>query len=299
MKPGANAAELPHLLRLLDDESPAVRPVVIDRLAAFGGTLAAELTRLPEPPGPDTRRLLRELLAGHHRGWLREAWPGWLDADPDALKLEKALALLGEFQGGRLDPRGLPEYLDDLALEFRRTRRKRDPAHLAEFLFESCGLAGAEQDYHHPDHSNLVHVITEKRGIPISLTLTYMLVGGRLGLDIRGCSFPGHFLARVVREGETVFVDCYHGGKFLRREDILEVQAEASRPLARVLDAVPSAEAILLRVLNNLVRAYGAVNRPEDAALMRELAQGMQATLARHRSPRKLPAGPAAGPRSE
>jgi regulator of sirC expression with transglutaminase-like and TPR domain len=299
MMRAAEASELPFLLKLLDDESPAVRPVVIDRLAALGGSLAAELTRLAEPPGQDTRRLLGELLAGHHRGWLREVWPGWLDSDTDAGKLEKALALLAEFQGGRLDPRGLPEYLDDLVLEFRRSRRKRDPARLAEFLFETYGLAGAKEDYHHPDHSNLVHVITEKRGIPISLTLTYMLVGGRLGLDIRGCSFPGHFLARVVQGGETLFVDCFHGGRFLRREDILEVQGEASRPLARVLDVVPSPEAILLRVLNNLVRAYTAVGRLDDAALMKELAQGMQATLAHRRSPRKLPAGPAAGPRSE
>ncbi len=142
-------------------------------------------------------------------------------------------------------------------------------------------------------------MINEKRGIPISLTLTYMLIGGRLGLEIRGCSFPGHFLARVVHGGETFFVDCFHGGRFLRREDILEVEAQASRPLARVLDAVPSAEAILLRVLNNLVRAYTAVNRIEDAALMRELAQGMQATLAHRRSPRKLPAGPAPEARAE
>jgi regulator of sirC expression with transglutaminase-like and TPR domain len=294
-----DVSELPFLLKLLDDESPAVRPVVVDRLASFGGSLATELTRLAEPPGHDTRRLLSELLAGHHRDWLREAWPGWLDSDADAGKLEKALALLAEFQGGRLDPRSLHEHLDDLALGFRRTRRRRDPARLAEFLFETCGLEGATEDYHHPDHSDLVHVITQKRGIPISLTLIYMMVGGRLGLDIRGCSFPGHFLARVVQGGETLFVDCFHGGRFLRREDILEVQGEASRPLARILDVVPSAEAILLRVLNNLVRAYTAVSRPEDAALMKELAQGMQASLARRRSPRELPAGPAAGPRTE
>ncbi len=141
----AEASELPFLLKLLDDESPAVRPVVIERLAAFGGSLATELTRLAEPTQPDTRRLLSELLAGYHRGWLREAWPGWLDSYADAGKLEKALALLAEFQGGRLDPRGLAEYLDDLALEFRRTCRKRDPARLAEFLFETYGLAGARE----------------------------------------------------------------------------------------------------------------------------------------------------------
>ncbi len=52
-------------------------------------------------------------------------------------------------------------------------------------------LGGTEtMDYGDPQNSNLVHVITRRAGLPISLACVYILVGQRMGLAIEGCNFP-------------------------------------------------------------------------------------------------------------
>ena len=60
-------AQLPYLLRLLDDDDEPVRQSVAAALAAFGPSLTRELARVAPPPDEAQMRLIRELL-GVHRG---------------------------------------------------------------------------------------------------------------------------------------------------------------------------------------------------------------------------------------
>ncbi|PIE22372.1 MAG: hypothetical protein CSA62_12755 [Planctomycetota bacterium] len=57
-----------------------------------------------------------------------------------------------------------------------------------------------------------------------------MLVGARLGLDINGCNFPGHFLDWIYYEGQIVLVDCFRGG-LLFGEDVLVRRNPVLHPL--------------------------------------------------------------------
>lgn len=57
--------ELPYLLALVDDESLHVRDSVLAKLAEFGHELDEQLARLPEPPSPQLRSQLHELLADY------------------------------------------------------------------------------------------------------------------------------------------------------------------------------------------------------------------------------------------
>ena len=55
----SDVSQLPHLIRLLDDESPTVRQSLAEAFAKFGPELEEELARLPHPPDPDQ---LQEIL---------------------------------------------------------------------------------------------------------------------------------------------------------------------------------------------------------------------------------------------
>lgn len=268
--------QLPHLLSLLDDESSVVQEALKEQLAAFGDSLGEALASLPTPPDDAQKQRIRQLLAEPHRAWLEENWSSWMTRGSDTAKLEAALSLISEFLDGRLRGRALNELLDDLTHEYQESFDSADPRTLATFLFQEKGLSGDEWNYNHPDNSNLAHVIEEKRGIPISLACVYILVGWRLGLDISGCNFPGHFLARVKTPEGEFFVDCYHEGRFLDRSTLLAANPQVAPTLENILENEIYSDTIVIRVLNNLIRVYEELENPEDLDLMLKLSHQVE-----------------------
>ena len=60
--------QLPHLIRLLEDDTPVVRQAVMDALTAFGPELKTMLSSLDEPPTAEEWQLLEDLLSLHVSG---------------------------------------------------------------------------------------------------------------------------------------------------------------------------------------------------------------------------------------
>lgn len=264
-------ADLPHLLTLLDDESPEVRKGVLRGFLAFGPELEQELEKLSEPPTPEQKRKLDDLLGGYLESRLRKSWSTWLKLPSDIEKLERGFELLSKYQGGLCSSGRLKALLDELAAEYRADHPEPEPFSLVTFLFQTKGLRGEREKYYEPGNSNLVEVMTKKTGLPISLACIAILVGHRLGVEIQGYNFPGHFLALIPSEPEGVFVDCFNGGQLHKESELSEHFAEGSTSVEAQAYLPASAEAILARVLRNLVGAYerGASSRKQ--ALMRNL----------------------------
>ena len=112
-------------------------------------------------------------------------------------------------------------------------------------LFKHQGFEGNAEDYYDPETS--------------TLSVLYMEVARRVGLEARGVGFPGHFLVKTVCDGEDVFVDPFHRGSILSPPDLqglmdkmyggrLEVQPE-------YLTAVSNRQ-IVQRMLNNIKLIY-------------------------------------------
>ncbi|MBI3118992.1 MAG: hypothetical protein HYZ00_09925 [Candidatus Hydrogenedentes bacterium] len=272
-----NPTMLPYLLQLLDDDSEVVRDALMEEFSAFGPMLHTELARLPDPPSPGQRNAIQGLLARHNRKWLREAWKQWYEIEEDKEKLERALSMIAEFQNGPGYGRTLSDLLDDLAQEFvQRDDLKKDAVTLARFLFMEKGIKGERTDYYHPNNSNLVFVIQARRGLPISLACVYILLGHRLGLDIEGCNWPGHFFARIYVNGSLMLVDCFNEGHCIDVESFLKMQGPSRDAAQAVLAAEADAEIIISRVLNNLSRAYQRVEHWANSELVTELIKDLE-----------------------
>lgn len=266
-----NPSQLQHIIRLLDDESPVVRENVIRELSSFGPSLQRELARQKIILSKDQQQRIANLLEEFNRAWLREQWPLLSDIEDDLEMLESALGLIAQFQLGRAYPAKLTDLLDRLAEEFESTVRKQDALTLAHFLFTKKQLRGAEADYYNPLHSNLVHVIEQKRGIPLSLAAIYLLVGWRLDFDIAGINLPGHFLARASVGKQNYIVDCFKGGRCLDVNDLITLNNGALLPLSDLLQLECDSVTIIARTLRNLANAYEQDQNPENAMLMKEL----------------------------
>lgn len=269
----SDPGQLPYLIKLLGDDSDTVRTAVHKELLAFGADLLTLIQDQEIPLNKEQQSLISSLLKDHDRKWLRGCWTEWTILDEEQ-RLEQALARLAEFQSGRDYPAKLTPLLDKLAEEYEALNTIKDPFRLADFLFKEKGLKGARADYYKPDNSNLVYVIEQKRGIPISLACIYILVGQRLGLDIRGCNFPGHFLARATTKDEVLLVDCYDAGRLLSDEIIVNSEDTEGYTVLNSKDLLVDSYHIVARVLRNLVEAYDQAGFEADSKLMFELLKG-------------------------
>jgi regulator of sirC expression with transglutaminase-like and TPR domain len=119
---------------------------------------------------------------------------------------------------------------------------------------------GNHSDYYDPGNSYLNVVLERRVGLPILLSLIYMAIGRRLGLDIKGIGFPGHFMVRYQDERGTWFLDPFYG-RMLQREDVSGYLGELFRQPVNLAEAVfePVPDrAIIYRILNNLHSVYVA-----------------------------------------
>ncbi len=269
-------AKLPHLIALLDDESDMVREAIAREFAGYGQDLEQALDALDSPPDEAARNAVWDLLNAHRQLWLKTSWPAWYGLEEPFARLESALSLLAAFQDGPILQGQLAGLLDDLAAAFRHAHDAGDETALAHFLFVEKGLKGARQDYYHPRNSNLVRVIQNKRGLPISLACVYILVARRLGLDVAGCNWPGHFYAHIQVDGVLHLVDCYNDGNCIEGESFLKMQGPSREAARGVIERRATPELIVMRILHNLVRAYQQAGNWESGQIMAELIKDLQ-----------------------
>ncbi len=271
-------AQLHHLVKLLDDDSPVVRQEVMRGLAAFGASLPEEIKREHITLSDAQREVLEPVLEEYNRTWLRQVWVSWLDIKGDKVRLEAALSLLAEFLSCRLKELTLREVLDELAESFAARNSTVSALELAKFLFQERGLTGVSpEEYYDPQNSNVIHVVEQKRGLPITLSCIYILVGHRLGLRIEGCNFPGHFLAIAPVRRRRVLVDCFNGGRFIQEVDLAAIHADVT--LHDILRLECRSVTIVARVLRNLMYAYQQAGKAQNAQMIAELLALVPAAL--------------------
>ncbi|HTW88630.1 MAG TPA: transglutaminase-like domain-containing protein [Candidatus Binataceae bacterium] len=126
---------------------------------------------------------------------------------------------------------------------------------LSGFLFGEHGFAGNREDYTDPRNSFLNEVLDRRLGIPITLSVIYLEIGRRLGLNLYGVSFPAHFLVKAVDERGELIIDPFNAGAILDLDEIkarlAQIYGQPTELDAAMLRAV-GARHILVRMLRNL-----------------------------------------------
>jgi regulator of sirC expression with transglutaminase-like and TPR domain len=222
--------------------------------------LPEQLLALGEPLDEEQQRLLSEILAPVCREELEETWLAWRWLTSPEAQLEDALGQLSAFLSGWLArPAELSHKLDQLAERALAEDMGGSARMLAEFLFSGRGHAarfrGNSKSYYAAHNSNLLWVVANGLGNPISLACVFMLVGRRLGLKIEGCNFPLHFLARVQDQDGLWLVDCFNRGRFMLAEDVAQHHPAMNPSMEEVIYQPAHVEVILARVLRNLDEA--------------------------------------------
>ena len=161
--------------------------------------------------------------------------------------------------------------MDDCREEVRGIRRKvenrlpshRDPytiiEHANAVLYEELGYRGNTENYDDPLNSLMSRVLQRRTGIPITLSILYREIVGRLGLETWAVGMPGHFLLGFRASSRELFLDSFAQGQILLEADC---RAMCDRLFGSQLEfdlsylsSIPTS-AIVLRMLMNLKQVY-------------------------------------------
>ena len=268
--------ELGYLLRLIDDDD--AREGVELALLEYLGDVSDELAGLGVTLSDVEEENLSKLLQPGRELRLRDEWvvpeTGLNGVEGDWERFEALLRVVSDFlhDGVSLRP-SLSDELDDLAKELEG--KYETPLELAEGLFGMGRFVGNQAGMSQVENSDLTWCLLEGKSNPLGLALIYLLVGRRLGMEIYGCNYPGHFLAMVDDGGVAMLVDCYHAGRTTRVADLVANHPELSSRAKSALSGPCTMREMLMRLLANLVLAMEAEKRTEDVKVVKELMESL------------------------
>lgn len=168
--------------------------------------------------------------------------------------------------------------LDDLAERAEKRCSRGEPpvfrlGHLHAEMFDVDGYRGDANNYYDPKNAYLNEVIERRSGLPISLSIIFLHLAAKLGLNAAGVGLPGHYVVKVQFELNEVYVDPFHAGTTLTMGEIAELLRQVSGGNLQLssehLRAWTGRET-LVRVLGNLQSMWVRAGEPRKAASAKE-----------------------------
>lgn len=219
-------AQIAATIALLGDDRGPVQVVAEERLLRWGELARPQLQQAAECDHVRTRSRCRAVLRSlevrdclRRFGRLRIGRSGRGSAP--AL-LEGALLLSNMVRTFVPEAAELGRRLRQEANQLRREFAGRSlptcARMLAERLHDQLGLQGGNASVLELDHVLVDRVLAKRTGVPVSLSLVYLLVARWAGLSVAGVAMPDHFLVRLhgVR---PVLLDPFHGGRMVTKAD--------------------------------------------------------------------------------
>jgi regulator of sirC expression with transglutaminase-like and TPR domain len=280
-----STAEREALLSLLDDTSPTVRRGMLARFTTLGSVAAPFLQTVA--------RGSNRVLARHAAWFLDEL----KFSDPIAefrgfirsqnYELESGALLLARTVAPRLEAGDCCGELDKIAARCRElivepSSPREKCRVLNRVLFHEWGFHGNVEHYTDPRNSFVDQVLERRTGIPISLSIVYLLVAARLGLELDPVGLPGHFIVGCFSDDLPFFIDPFDRGVFRDSEEIFDLlRANNITPKPTDLAPTPVRE-VLCRSCRNLVNHYTAAGEPLRAKLFAHFVEEFEATYEKH-----------------
>lgn len=274
---GLDETQLRSLVTLLDDEDPRSYNQVRRQVLGIGSAILPFLEELRARCGPGLAARVDEVAAEVRFRALRSEFAALAaDRQPD---LEAGALLLSRFGHAGADAAVYRAWLDRIAASVAEDiREDAEPLEavrvLSSHLFQSLGFAGNETRYYDPDNSYLSRVIDTRRGIPVTLSVLFLLLAKRLSLPVYGVGTPGHFLIGFREDGEQRFLDAFQKGRIMALPEVKRMLVRNGYDYRPEFTRAVGPRDILVRMMRNLISIYqkmGAVSRAERLSTLVEI----------------------------
>jgi len=261
---------------LIDDETPVVRDAVVQQLKNFPDEGKAFLQEILDGRDP--------LLAKHAQEINKSL--GWADVIGDFLEFIRSQRYELETGWFLLDRTVYPDFqatsatlfMDKLADRVRELvapplSPRQTCSVLNRVLFHEYGFRGSGKNFENPENSFLHRVLDRRQGLPITLSVLYLLIARRIGLELDPIGLPGRFMVGCFAEERPFYIDAWSGGKILELEQMENFLEHSSiEDSGSALLPVTVAET-LCRGCRYLVYHFQLSKNPEKSSLFDEFVK--------------------------
>lgn len=266
--PLTSESQVEAMISLLTDESEAVvdgcRKALLAHAEMAEPLLRERLARADVDGGT---AVFRAVLDEIERARLAGNLVAYLKREPE---LEQGSILIGRLvEPGSEGPDGVVAALDAMADQVdAEPNRLSDPlAAMIAVMVRQNGLQGGDPSAARPRDALLHGVTGSRRGLPLPLSIAWILVARRAGLPVVGVNMPGHFLLRFDRDDGSVLIDPFHRGREVSEEHCRAYLSRGGLPDTRLDRLDASDREMLLRTLRNVVMIASRRNDGELARL--------------------------------
>lgn len=269
------------LIGLLDDPSPVVREALSGEFTRMGSNGVALLQKALEETTGEAR---------NHASFLLESLA---PADPVQMlvnfirglhyDLETGFYLINKVMSPNLELETVRHQLDEMARRCREilvspSSEQEKCKVINRILFHEFGFRGDREDYENPLNSCLDAAMRRRRGLPITLSVIYILVAQRIGLDLEPIGLPGHFMVGCFHGDKPFYVDPFDGGRFHDLGGIRELlESQDIPPELYHVVPVPVGE-VLCRACRNLIGHFEGRGQDDWANRFRVFVQEFERT---------------------
>ena len=245
------------IIRLLKDDDPETIFLIKQQLALGGAETIPDLRDLLSIDDEKVTVHIREILTEIEIRNAKATFEQICRRISTQKELEQACWYLAEIFLPGVEIELYQKTLDKWADELKTRMSPHDSesarvATLAQFFGKELGFRGNADDYYSARNSLLPCVMDTRLGIPISLSVLYMMAAQRASVVVEGINLPGHF---VVRHGAILF-DPFHEGRVLTTRDCAEILSHQKLTLHPSHLQAAHPRLILIRILANLLYIF-------------------------------------------
>lgn len=190
-----------------------------------------------------------------------------------SIDLFHAALLIARLDDPELDVAHYRAQLETMVEEIKQQLTGRENSNgklaaLRKYLFEDGGFHGSRTDYYNPANSYVNQVLDDREGIPITLSVVFMELARRLGIEgVVGIPLPGHFVVQhLPASGPTRLFDVFDGGREINIVEAADLVRMNTGQTLKDSDLLPATRrSIITRMLANLVDVALRKEAFEDA----------------------------------
>lgn len=250
-------SEIRSLITLIDDEDETVYAAARARLLSYKDLALDYLPFIDEKSTVADKRLseVREILI---RASFKEQLRTLRRDHEGNIELEDAVFLIARQRYLDLDTTTYIDQLNRFAAELKDelssvADEEEILRRIITFFTVEKKFEGNREEYYSEENHYINRVLDTKIGIPITLSVVYLLVGQRIDLPLRGIGLPGHFIMRFSFGKSHVFFDPFNGGKILSRADCEAIVKNLGFNFSEEYLEPVSNKQILERMLRNII----------------------------------------------